>query len=556
MRKVALLFAGGALWLIVGAITVLADGGPHVLTVNNGTTGLSGDCASCHRAHTAQAADLLKATVPGLCTNCHNGTKATTDVVDGVQFTPTGVTGTYQTTNVLGALRSGGFTSARINTSNASRLIYAGSQLITFSETPTSGTFTVSWGGNTSAPIAAGASAATVQNALQPVFGSSNAYLNSTAAANMSLPDLKNGAVTVLAWSGENATVTIPNDAVTGSPMTTQYAISFQNALRLAPQALATTTSSLIGANGPVTISVSDTSAERTTAAVGVLASGAAVTSTHSGTGTVWGNGAVDSGAGPTGVVLDCAKCHNPHGNGQYRILQTTPGEDWATTTPSFEEATQAVEVADVASPSSVHNYTVLPGVQAQDVITAGYTATQGDYFRKKYDPTGAANWTNFYLKSDVMNAGWDGVKKTNKASNGNVAPPNTNGLMTAWCITCHTRYSGLPTQVGTATVTNKAITSPSSLTAMVPTDDLFMFKHGTTSIGCEQCHVAHGSNALMTAAASSTVEWPGGNTGSNDSRLLKVDNRGTCNLCHEPTGTVPAGTPTGPQPGAITPGP
>jgi hypothetical protein len=43
-----------------------------------------------------------------------------------------------------------------------------------------------------------------------------------------------------------------------------------------------------------------------------------------------------------------------------------------------------------------------------------------------------------------------------------------------------------------------------------------------------------------------------GGVTG--DSRLLKVDNRGTCQLCHDPTGTVPNGTYTGPNPTPGTP--
>ena len=33
-----------------------------------------------------------------------------------------------------------------------------------------------------------------------------------------------------------------------------------------------------------------------------------------------WGNGAAGSGAGPSADV-SCASCHNPHGNGQYRIL-------------------------------------------------------------------------------------------------------------------------------------------------------------------------------------------------------------------------------------------
>ena len=51
VRRLALLLAGGALWLILAASAAYADGGPHQLTVNSGTAGLSGDCAACHRAH-------------------------------------------------------------------------------------------------------------------------------------------------------------------------------------------------------------------------------------------------------------------------------------------------------------------------------------------------------------------------------------------------------------------------------------------------------------------------------------------------------------------------
>src|SRR5512143_1153156 len=70
VRRLALLLAGGALWILLAATPAFADGGPHTLTLNNGTSGLSGDCAACHRAHTAQAADLLKAELPGLCLTC------------------------------------------------------------------------------------------------------------------------------------------------------------------------------------------------------------------------------------------------------------------------------------------------------------------------------------------------------------------------------------------------------------------------------------------------------------------------------------------------------
>lgn len=576
MKRLALLCASGTLWLFLAAIPALADGGPHNLAVNSGTSSLAGDCASCHRAHTAQATDLLKATLPGLCTTCHNGAGATTDVENGVQYVPSFPLNEFSGANTgtsLGALRGGGFVNALIDSSNAARLVIGGSQLITVGGGATS--YTLTFNGQTTGSIAAGATAAEVQTALVSLsnIGSSTVYTSSTAAANMS------------STSTTNVKVTNPKDPVTGSSILNKYSISFENAMRLTPQPPIT-------ASDTTNVTVSDTSAGRTTAFVGVRSTPASTTSTHEGAGTAWGNGAIGT-VGATGVDLDCAKCHNPHGNGQYRILQTLPGEDWvgeagvANWTPS----TNAVEVQDVANATNkVRNYTILPGDFADQVIAqTSWTPTSGDYFRKKYDPSGAANWTNYYLKTDPMNTGWTSVTIASGGS-GSVAYPtnaaavaaynaaltsnavkdpvtgatsitnidNRGGLMTAWCVQCHTRYSGQKSQTGTTTVTGVPITSPSSLTAMTPTDPTFMFKHGTTGIGCTQCHVSHGSNAAM--AGNSQVNWPGDPTTThvNDSRLLKVDNRGTCNLCHEPTGTVILGTSrgTGTVPGSITPGP
>jgi predicted CXXCH cytochrome family protein len=43
--------------------------------------------------------------------------------------------------------------------------------------------------------------------------------------------------------------------------------------------------------------------------------------------GVAWGNGANGSGAGP-GRTVTCGSCHNPHGNGQYRILNKIPSPE------------------------------------------------------------------------------------------------------------------------------------------------------------------------------------------------------------------------------------
>jgi predicted CXXCH cytochrome family protein len=465
VRKLALLFAGGALWLFVAALPVLADGGPHQMAVNNGTGGLTADtCAGCHRAHTATAEGLLNNDLPELCLDCHNGTKATTDVLHGVQYNPDG------TGAVLGALRGGGFVTARIDSANGARV----------------------------------------------------SYLSGTNVRN-------------------------------------------------------------IGHVQP-------------------LAAGVAVTSTHGGTGgilsagwgngTVWGNGGVTNGVGPT-VALNCASCHNPHGNGQYRILQTKSSVTVSSGAFALTD-TGGVEVQDTPY-TGVRNYTIRP---SSNGLASGVVAgTSGDYWRYHWDPTGALNWalTTGGPPADPMNTGWQSLTDTYVSTNATTGVQTTNyvvrypvnaaeipaynaqlaaygttdpvtkatsittldnrgGLMTAWCIQCHSRYNGNSVVQGTDPTSTLGV---SSLYDNSGGDSVFMYKHGTTRIGCEQCHVSHGSNAAMTGSNSFAYEDPSGAVppsvgASGDSRLLKADNRGTCQLCHDPTGTITAGTYIGP---ASTPG-
>jgi hypothetical protein len=152
------------------------------------------------------------------------------------------------------------------------------------------------------------------------------------------------------------------------------------------------------------------------------------------------------------------------------------------------------------------------------------YAATGGDYWHVRVP--------------------WNSSAARNDAPNGR---PNASGVIgafqvqiTAWCTACHSRYY--------------------SVDAGDPSGDaLFAYRHETVANrACTTCHVAHGSNARMEGALS-TMPFPdgsaplyaiGGSTG--DSRLLKVDNRGTCQLCHDPTYTVLVDTYTGPTP---TPG-
>jgi cytochrome c553 len=379
--------------------------------------------------------------------------------------------------------------------------------------------------------------------------------------------------------------------------------------------------------------------------------------------GKAWGNGADGSGAGPT-VSVSCASCHNPHGNGQYRILNKIPeatgvDDEWvvdirqayasavavAPGDPTLDpprpdigpfaadtiytvvssallvddqvviagspdaalnatwyvksvsgvgftvSATKGGATFDIAAggaggtvtriggvpvtdptlpTAGARNYTVMQvkgtegtestyllyASQVAAAATAGtfngipgtYTATGGDYFARNvpWNPrvnNAACDPTIFPVPAACATA--------NSAPNGR--PSTFSGQITAWCSSCHTRYFAnnnpnpdFPAATG------------ASWQYPRPGDDLYKYQHRTVAgRDCLTCHVSHGSNAVMDGPYSATYEYPDGSSGQlpgtatlqGSSRLLKVDNRGTCQACHDPTGTITAGTYFGPAP-------
>jgi hypothetical protein len=217
-------------------------------------------------------------------------------------------------------------------------------------------------------------------------------------------------------------------------------------------------------------------------------ATSAQVTSKHNvgeGNLIIWGNGAIGSGAGKTGVTLECGSCHNPHGFtdlDRYRVLKPIPDDSGASS---------EVDVPD------------------QDPKVYSVSDTE-----KKSG--------NQYFGEDY----------------GTLADP-----LSDWCAQCHTRY--LAPQESGHTDSGDPIFAYRHITDGSPDCSLCHQVHGggglpasgpmfDHTVRCLTCHVAHGSSATM-GTYSGAVEWPddaaGG--GSSDSRLLRVDSRGTCQLCH-----------------------
>ena len=208
---------------------------------------------------------------------------------------------------------------------------------------------------------------------------------------------------------------------------------------------------------------------------IGVLSEPKAVNSAHTtneSPQTAWGNGPISATAnyGKT-VKLTCGSCHDPHGNGNYRILRPIPTESGATGPTGYT------------------------GVTIADTATKVYTTAN-------------------YWQS------WD----TNA--------PQFRWQISEWCTTCHTR-----------------LLAGSKSYEISSGDAVFTYRHRSsytqaeykkleeesptkTKPNCIQCHVAHGSNA-STGTWSQTVTFPNGTPAGSDSMLLRLDNRGVCQTCH-----------------------
>ena len=314
--------------------------------------------------------------------------------------------------------------------------------------------------------------------------------------------------------------------------------------------------------------------------------SGADTTSAHSvGTvATVWGNGTFGSSVGKAGVDLECSSCHDPHGNGNYRILKPVPSDSGVSgatfsiagytagaggTTGSITYTTtaahgfvvgQSVVIKGLATQlSGPQVVTVVPSTTSFTVASRYVTAAGG----AGGTVTGSVAIADSTLGSQVYTTAnyWKAdTADTGKAVQdvsylGQTVQAGQSAFIaniSAWCSTCHTRYAA---PSGSRSVGNTAVGNGEST---------FMYRHTSnenydtvvtnTSYGtaaapstpgqrksCIQCHVAHGSSASMSGEAAGAPgqagQNPDGTANATPGKLLRIDGRGTCRMCHAAQG-------------------
>lgn len=200
----------------------------------------------------------------------------------------------------------------------------------------------------------------------------------------------------------------------------------------------------------------------------------------------IWGSGALSStanGGKKMTSALTCADCHNPHGNGSYRILRPIPK-------PMQGDITTGVLLTDEPSPK--------------------------EYSTENYWTQYAVGATTPWTASDISN----------------------------WCSTCHTRYNTSSSDNSGDAIFKYRHKSDGTSSMGGKTGAPYGATVFSTQ--CLQCHVAHGSSARMSGTQILAMPWPSDpNTNTTapgpargaESTLLKINGRGTCVACH---GTKP----------------
>ena len=200
---------------------------------------------------------------------------------------------------------------------------------------------------------------------------------------------------------------------------------------------------------------------------------------------SAWGISGTNRGALGTmsGGALRCSSCHNPHGSPNYRMMNTT-----------INSVAISVTLTDEGS---AKNY-------------------------------GAEHWS-----ADISTA-CDGCHKSyHVTSSGSASDPAVavNGGFTHRVDRTTSKASYLAT-TGISMRGGVTVTLPFAsqyVTSTLTADDKM--------IVCETCHLVHGSSSLMSGFANGGPTLSGvqpGNTTSGDSALLRADNRGVCEACHQ----------------------
>ena len=486
MKKILLAVVLGLLLVAAISTIALADNGPH-----GGFNGSTEACASCHRAHSAVSSDgflLVANDVFTLCTNCHDGTGAYTNVVDGFYDTSVGDPGKAAFPGGQGdaniGLFGGGFENVRMLTDYGNALNEGGLANPTTNAGGDQNTSLTSWArmnayDTSSGPLAIGRAVTSTHDVVTAsrvgvVWGSGNINAGGTLGNNWGAVDFT-GATELECTSchDPHGNAGKQGGQSGGAPYPSYRLLRFTPA----------------GSNG-----------------FEVAGEVGAGTANYWNTTQTW-SPAVGTPFAGTAVVPSTAGVLVPDRTIKWYSVNN-----------------------DITRDPSLAAYRARSGPSAPEIYVANF-AGQGDYGGRYYAyrrPSTAASLTPPTPPSDISTytscPNGSGVPTnpvtacgaaTGTAFN-NSAPHDALGF---WCSTCHDRYLA---PGGASRTTDSG-------------DPGYHFRHraaatgattGTGTYTCVDCHNAHGTASTANALAGSA-------TYAGDSALLKADNRAICTRCH-----------------------
>ena len=541
MRRLAFLGVGSAVILSFGVISAapaFADNGPHVATTGQFNVDR---CAGCHRAHTGSFENLLTQDPTLLCQSCHGtaSTGATTDVIEGIGFNALSGNALQRDPNsVAGALRAGGFTTAAINGASGAWSTTSSSTAIkSVSAFPLSGTgagvaqTTTSshkintagtmWGSGALGDATAGATGVKLEcTSCHDPHGNGNFRILKPTIST----DPNTGIVAANGgWAfakGQAATLTSVPAGVVGSRGTT-YTITATvvdgTKFRLRDPATFYATT---GTNGFVAGTITDITGNTLTISYTL----------SSGMPTGWPTAPATSDTGilgyadPAGIASTSIngsvvtyKTWNLHG------LYTGAKVTMAGFVGSGATANNVTRAA-VAVANDPLSFTIDFSAQTPALTAPTATATTNGTISGIPDAASKVYVTTNYWAADdhnytgtLLNSATTALSATATAAN--KGPTAFISNISQWCTQCHTR-----------------LLAGSGAYATDSGDPMYTFRHRSqspkeNSPNCIQCHVAHGSNVSMGTYSSAVGTEISGTSG--DSFLLRVDSRGTCQMCH-----------------------
>lgn len=290
---------------------------------------------------------------------------------------------------------------------------------------------------------------------------------------------------------------------------------------------------------------------------------GATMTSWHEvsgANGVAWGEGSNGTGSGGTNITMDCASCHDPHGSSNYRILKD---EVNGVKVGGYDGGINSDPLDPNPTPWVISNEVGYPTGGFRLHRNYGALGYQPDFTEARYGQPvglltakGMSGWcaachtlynTIFSSGQGAYNAGDDYMAVVRHRHPVNQPLTTFHGPRSL--IVGNTAAVGNTGHLNDPWNPNPTALNPA---VDIPLEHSIVEARGngqdnTTSdyIGCLTCHRAHGTDATMDGyanSASSLTPSPdsGGITPTTkgvlptmDSALLRANNRGVCERCH-----------------------